>query len=129
MDAAKTLCSAQHFDYYINMNIELATTALKALAHETRLRVYRRLVQAGADGLCVADLATELGAEANGSFSFHLKELSNAGLIRSRQEGRFIYYSADYPAMNNLLAYLTEHCCAGQSCGEQEHSCTIPENP
>lgn len=111
------------------MDIELATTALKALAHETRLRVYRRLVQAGAGGLCVADLAAELGAEANGSFSFHLKELSNAGLIRSRQEGRFIYYSADYPAMNQLLGYLTEQCCAGQSCGEQQHSCTIQETP
>ncbi|PKO34100.1 MAG: transcriptional regulator [Betaproteobacteria bacterium HGW-Betaproteobacteria-7] len=109
------------------MDIELATTALKALAHETRLRVYRRLVQAGARGLCVADLAAELGAEANGSFSFHLKELSTAGLIRSRQEGRFIYYIADYPAMNELLGYLTEHCCAGESCGEQTHYCATTE--
>lgn len=109
------------------MNIELATTALKALAHETRLRVYRRLVQAGTSGLCVANLAAELGAEANGSFSFHLKELSNAGLIRNRQEGRFIYYIADYPAMNELLGYLTEHCCTGQPCGEAVHSCASEE--
>ena len=111
------------------MDIELATTALKALAHETRLRVYRRLVQAGKGGLCVADLAAELDTEANGSFSFHLKELSRAGLIASRQDGRFIYYSADYPAMNELLGYLTEHCCAGDSCGEHEHNCTISETP
>lgn len=111
------------------MDIELATAALKALAHETRLRAYRQLVQAGSAGLCVADLATALGAEANGSFSFHLKELSHAGLIRSRQEGRFIYYSADYPAMNALLGYLTEHCCAGDNCGEHTHQCTPNETP
>ncbi len=110
------------------MNIELATTALKALAHETRLRVYRRLVQAGSNGLCVADLAAELGAEANGSFSFHLKELSLGGLIRSQQKGRFIYYIADYQAMNALLGYLTEHCCAGETCGEQSHQCVTVEN-
>jgi ArsR family transcriptional regulator, arsenate/arsenite/antimonite-responsive transcriptional repressor len=106
------------------MNIELATNALKALAHDTRLRIFRALVQAGPDGLCVANLAGQLATEANGSFSFHLKELSNAGLIRSRQVSRFIYYSANYPAMNALLGYLTEHCCAGQPCGETEHTCT-----
>lgn len=110
------------------MDTELATTALKALAHETRLRVYRRLVQAGSKGLAVADLAAAVGAEANGSFSFHLKELSTAGLIRSRQDGRFIFYSADYPAMNALLGFLTEHCCAGESCGEAEHACTSEEH-
>lgn len=110
------------------MDIELATNALKALAHETRLRIFRRLVQAGPEGLCVADLASHLNAEANGSFSFHLKELSNAGLIRNRQEGRFIYYIANYPAMNELLGYLTEHCCAGEPCGEQIHTCATTEN-
>lgn len=110
------------------MKTELAITALKALAHDIRLRTFRCLVQAGPAGLCVADLAHALQTEANGSFSFHLKELSNAGLIRSRQEGRFIYYHADYPAMNDLLAYLTEHCCAGEPCGEQAHSCTPLEN-
>lgn len=110
------------------MDIELATNALKALAHETRLRIFRRLVQAGPEGLCVADLAGHLNTEANGSFSFHLKELSNAGLIRNRQEGRFIYYIANYPAMNELLGYLTEHCCAGEPCGEQIHTCATTEN-
>ncbi len=111
------------------MNTELAIHALKALAHETRLRIFRRLVQAGPEGLCVADLAGYLNAEANGSFSFHLKELSNAGLIRSRQASRFIYYSANYPAMNQLLGYLTEHCCAGEPCSEQVLTCATTENP
>lgn len=111
------------------MNIELATHALKALAHETRLRIFRHLVQAGPEGLCVADLAGHLNAEANGSLSFHLKELSHAGLIQSRQASRFIFYSANYPAMNELLGYLTEHCCAGEPCGEQEHGCITTENP
>lgn len=110
------------------MDTELATTALKALAHETRLRVYRRLVQAGSNGLAVAELAAAVGAEPNGSFSFHLKELSNAGLIRSRQESRFIFYSADYPAMNELLGFLTEHCCAGEPCGEAAHACASEEH-
>ena len=111
------------------MEIELAINALKALAHDTRLRAFRCLVQAGPDGLCVAELANRLGSEANGSFSFHLKELHRAGLTRSRQDGRFIYYSADYPAMNDLLGYLTEHCCAGEPCGEQAHHCANTENP
>lgn len=111
------------------MEINQAIDALKALAHDTRLRAFRCLVQAGREGLCVADLAARLGTEANGSFSFHLKELHRAGLVRSRQEGRFIYYSADYPAMNDLLGYLTEHCCAGESCGEQQHQCDTTETP
>lgn len=111
------------------MNIELATHALKALAHETRLRIFRHLVQAGPDGLCVADLAGHLNAEANGSLSFHLKELSHAGLIQSRQASRFIFYSANYPAMNELLGYLTEHCCAGESCGVEAHHCASTETP
>lgn len=106
------------------MDINLATEALKALAHETRLRIYRHLVQAGPDGLCVADLANFIGTEANGSFSFHLKELNRAGLIISRPVGRYIYYAASYPAMNDLLAFLTDHCCAGEPCGETVHACS-----
>lgn len=119
----KLLCSFIYFDYYRNMDTQLATAALKALAHESRLRLFRYLVQAGPAGACVADLARHLQTEANGSLSFHLKELVNAGLIQSRQASRFIFYSANYPAMNELLAYLTEHCCAGTPCGETVVSC------
>lgn len=111
------------------MDINLATEALKAIAHETRLRIYRHLVQAGPEGVCVANLAGVIGTEANGRFSFHLKELSRAGLIVSRPVGRYIYYAASYPTMNSLLAFLTEHCCAGESCGEQVHACTPNATP
>lgn len=110
------------------MNITNAVTALAALAQETRLQVFRLLVQAGQEGLPVGQIAERLGTEANGRLSFHLKELVNAGLAASRQSGRFVYYSANYPTMNDLLAYLTEQCCGGQPCGEPVPIC-IPEQP
>lgn len=99
------------------------SSLLGALAQETRLQVFRLLVQAGEEGLAVGRIAELLGTEPNGRLSFHLKELVNAGLATSRQAGRFIYYSAHYPAMNELLAYLTEQCCGGQPCGEPVPVC------
>lgn len=99
------------------MNIKNAVTALSALAQETRLQIFRLLVQAGPEGLAVGQIAERLDTEPNGRLSFHLKELVHAGLASSRQAGRFIYYSANYSEMNDLLAYLTEHCCGGQPCG------------
>lgn len=113
----------KHFYYYRKMNIKNAVVALGALAQETRLQVFRLLVQAGEEGLAVGRIAELLGTEPNGRLSFHLKELVNAGLATSRQAGRFIYYSANYPAMNELLAYLTEQCCGGQPCGEPVPVC------
>jgi DNA-binding transcriptional ArsR family regulator len=98
------------------MNIKDAVAALGALAQETRLQIFRLLVQAGSAGLSVGAIAERLGTEANGRLSFHLKELAIAGLVSASQSGRFIYYSANYPAMNELLAYLTEHCCGGTPC-------------
>lgn len=89
-------------------------TALAALAQEARLDIFRCLVQAGPAGLPAGQLSETLKL-ANSTLSFHLKELSHAGLINARQAGRFIYYSANYPSMNALLAYLTENCCAGQA--------------
>ena len=105
------------------MESKLAVAALGALAHETRLEVFRLLVRAGAEGLSVGRIAEGLGVEANGRLTFHLKELVAAGLAASRQEGRFVYYSTNYPAMNDLLRYLTEDCCGGIGCGEVVEAC------
>lgn len=94
-----------------------AVSALAALAQGTRLDVFRLLVQQGASGLAAGEIAAALGL-APATLSFHLKELANAGLVAARQDGRFIYYSADYATMDRLLAYLTENCCAadGTAC-------------
>ncbi|MGL4312391.1 MAG: ArsR/SmtB family transcription factor [Sphingomonas sp.] len=98
-------------------------TALGALAHETRLQIFRLLVRAGAPGLSVGKIAEALQIEANGRLTFHLKELVAAGLAGSRQEGRFVFYSTNYGAMNELLRYLTEDCCGGLGCGELVDAC------
>ena len=92
------------------MKEKQAVTLLAALAQESRLAVFRALVQAGAEGLSAGRIAEAIGAPAS-TLSVHLKELSAAGLVRSRQEGRFIYYTADYAAMRALVGYLTEKCC------------------
>ena len=105
------------------MELNVAVTALGALAHETRLQIFRLLVQAGASGLSVGKIADALAIEANGRLTFHLKELVGAGLAGSRQEGRFVFYAADYAAMNELLRYLTEDCCGGLGCGEVVDAC------
>ncbi|HSG24438.1 MAG TPA: metalloregulator ArsR/SmtB family transcription factor [Azonexus sp.] len=105
------------------METMTAVTALGALAHETRLQIFRLLVRAGAEGVAVGKIAEALGVEANGRLSFHLKELVAAGLASARQQGRFIYYSTNYAAMNELLRYLTEDCCGGTPCGETVETC------
>lgn len=97
------------------MKPAIAVTRLGALAQESRLAIFKLLVQKGADGLCVGDIQSALKVPA-ATLSFHLKELVNAGLLKSRQESRFIYYSPDFKAMNDLLGYLTDHCCGGKSC-------------
>ena len=89
-----------------------AVPLLAALAQETRLSIFRALVQAGPEGLAAGRIAEAVGAPAS-TLSFHLKELAASGLLRSRQEGRFIYYSADYAVMSELMAFLTEKCCQG----------------
>lgn len=91
------------------------TKALGAIAHEVRLAVFRLLVQAGPEGLPAGKLA-ELTELAPSSLSFHLKELVLANLATSRQEGRFVIYSAKYETMNTVLDYLTENCCGGNPC-------------
>lgn len=96
-----------------------AIRSLSALAQETRLAIFRALVQAGAQGLPAGRIAEELGAPAS-TLSFHLKELAAAGLIRSRHDGRFIYYTADYGAMDELVSFLTEKCCQGLAAPRQK---------
>lgn len=97
------------------MKMKAAVQGLAALAQETRLSIYRELVQQGSSGLAAGALAERLGV-ANATLSFHLKELATAGLILPHQNGRFIYYAANYEAMTALLEYLTANCCAGEPC-------------
>ena len=112
----KELTSLKLFDYSRNMKTNQAVTLLAALAQETRLGIFRALVQAGSEGLPAGRIAEAVGAPAS-TLSFHLKELSAAGLVRARQDGRFIYYSANYASMNELLGFLTEKCCQMSGCG------------
>jgi ArsR family transcriptional regulator, arsenate/arsenite/antimonite-responsive transcriptional repressor len=97
------------------MKAMTAVTRLAALAQESRLAVFRLLVQAGPDGVSAGDIGAKLKV-APATLSFHLKELAHAGLIKPRQDGRFIYYAPDFRSMNELVGYLTENCCGGQSC-------------
>lgn len=92
-----------------------AVTALAALAQESRLAIFRLLVQQGPEGMTVGRIGEALGLPP-ATLSFHLKELTHAGLLVSRRDGRFITHSADFQAMNTLLGFLTENCCGGQSC-------------
>lgn len=92
-----------------------ATELLAALGHESRLAVFRMLVEAGADGINASAIGERLGL-APATLSFHLAHLSRVGLIKGRQESRFIFYSADYGAMDELLAFLTHNCCQGNAC-------------
>ena len=88
--------------------------ALGALAQETRLDIYRLLVQAGEDGLAAGKIGEELGLP-SATLAFHLKELKYAGLVTFTREGRSLIYAAIYPTMNALLAFLTENCCGRPS--------------
>src|SRR3989338_3639129 len=88
--------------------------ALAALAQPTRLAVYRLLVARGPEGVAAGQVAEKLKA-APATLSFHFRALGHAGLIESRQEGRFIYYVANFAAMNEMVAYLTENCCGGDA--------------
>ena len=96
------------------MKIELAVEELAALAQESRLSIFRLLVQAGKEGVAAGVLGERLGIPP-ATLSFHLKTLTHAKLIKSRTEGRFVIYSANFTEMDKLIAYLTEHCCAGDA--------------
>ena len=98
------------------MENKTAVTTLSALAQESRLTIFRTLVQAGPEGMAAGKIS-ETTAIPPSSLSFHLKEMAYAGLVNPRQESRYIYYSANFKVMNELLAFLTENCCAGIPCG------------
>ena len=97
-----------------------AIVALAALAQETRLDIFRLLVQAGPDGLAAGRLGEQLGLP-SATLSFHLSQLRHAGLVTFRRESRSLIYAAEYGAMNGLLSYLTENCCRGDAA-----ACTVP---
>ena len=97
------------------MNESSVVKALGALAQETRLKLFRLLVVAGTEGLTPGQMAETLDVTPT-ALSFHLKELSHAGLVSTERDGRNIIYRADYGAMDTLLAFLTEECCQGRPC-------------
>ena len=92
-----------------------AVKLLAALAQESRLAIFRLLIRHGAQGLPAGGIGEALGVAPN-TLSFHLKELSHAGLLTARHQGRYVYYAADYGAMNGLLSFMTENCCDGAPC-------------
>jgi DNA-binding transcriptional ArsR family regulator len=120
-----------HFDYrqiieLIAMDTKDVIPALAALAQESRLNTFRLLVQTGPEGLAASKIAEHLDI-APSSLSFHLKELTHAGLVIPRQDGRFIIYSANFDTMNGLLTYLTDNCCGGVSCAPSSISTCKPD--
>ena len=98
------------------MRASNALEALAALAQEHRLALFRLLVQTGDKGMAAGAIAEALGVP-NSSLSFHLAQLRNAGLILQERQHRSLIYRANYQAMNSLVAYLMENCCAGTDCG------------
>ena len=98
------------------MDTQTVVSSLAALAQETRLAIFRLLVEAGTTGMSVSEIGAPLKV-APATLSFHLKELSHAGLIKARQDGRFIFYSANYDRMNAVIGFLTDKCCARDNPG------------
>lgn len=98
------------------MKTQTAVTSLSALAQESRLNVFRLLIQAGAEGLPAGKISEVTGI-APSALSFHLKELNHAGWVSSESAGRFVIYRANTELMQDLIGFLTENCCAGADCG------------
>jgi ArsR family transcriptional regulator len=97
------------------MEMTQAVEALAALAQASRLQIYRLLVEAGPQGMAAGRIGEALSLPP-ATLSFHLSQLTRAGLAGSRQEGRFVIYSTDFENMNALVGYLTDHCCGGRAC-------------
>ncbi|HEX9172545.1 MAG TPA: helix-turn-helix domain-containing protein [Telluria sp.] len=107
------------------METKLAIGALAALAQESRLAVFRLLVQAGPAGLAASKVAEQLGIPAS-SLSFHLKELTHAGMVTQARAGRSLIYAANFDTMNALLGFLTANCCGGNPCSPLSQPACAP---
>ncbi len=107
------------------MDISLAAQQLAALSDLNRLRIFRTLVAAAPNGLCVGDLVEAIGIS-QPTISFHLKELWNQNLLTRRKEGRFVYYQPNFEKMQDLMGFLMENCCEGQYCLEPLTRCASP---
>ncbi len=105
-----------------------ALAALAALAQESRLSIFRFLVALGPTGMAATRIAEGLHLPSS-SLSFHLKELTHAGLIKPRQESRFIIYAANFEQMNALISFLNENCCGGNPCSQNLQLCDTDLNP
>ncbi len=103
-----------------------AADLLAALGHESRLSIFRLLVEAGPDGIVASAIGETLGLPAP-TLSFHLAHLSRVGLIRGQKESRFIRYSAEYATMDELIAFLTSNCCQGEACLPSADTCATTE--
>ncbi len=110
-----TLTCLLYFDYSRSVETIQALQALGALAHDSRLAIFRLLVQAGPGGLSAGVIGEKLELPP-ATLSFHLAHLARSGLASSRQDGRFVIYSADFRNMSELVGFLTENCCGGKSC-------------
>ena len=97
------------------MEMTQAVQSLSALAQGSRLSIFRLLVAAGPAGMAAGSIGEKLDLPP-ATLSFHLAGLTRAGMAKSRQDGRFVIYSADFEGMGHLLAYLTEDCCGGKAC-------------
>jgi ArsR family transcriptional regulator len=102
-----------YFDNVGNMEMNAALTALSALAQETRLAIFRWLVEVGPTGAAAGDISREFGLP-GATLSFHLTQLKQAGLVSCRRDGRSLIYAAEFDTMGALMAYLTENCCGGR---------------
>ena len=128
MPVARGLTPTITFDIFTLMETSKVLQALAALAQETRLAVYRLLVEHAPEGLPAGQIAERLEIPPP-SLSFHLKELWRAGLIAPSQVSRFVWYRADLAAMNGLVAYLTENCCRSSAVCDPVCAPTMAKRP
>lgn len=103
-----------------------AAEILAALGQESRLGIFRLLVEAGPEGINASAIGEKLGIP-NTTLSFHLSHLSRVGLIKGERESRFIHYSAEYETMDELIAFLTHNCCHGNACLPKTEACNTTD--